>query len=106
MIACISNNKNEHNSNEYISTEKKLYSYIRQLKFLRCIANHLQKQISNNIETTKVVSEEDRNIHMVKESLSYHDICEIHSDISAVEFIVVISIIYLETFLNRKKKIT
>ena len=50
-----------------------------------------------------VVPEEDKQIYLSKETLTYQDICEVKSDISSVEFIVVVSTIFIDTLLNKKK---
>ena len=106
MIAIIPDSKERYNENQYISTENRLLHYMKQLKFLRSTSNYLLHLITNDNIPSRIVSEEDKIVHRVKDTLTYHDICEIKSDISSVEFLVVVSTMYVETFLNKEKQIT
>jgi hypothetical protein len=52
------------------------------------------------------VSQEDTVIHGVKAILDPTELASIESDLSSLEYIAHVSIIFIETLMNKKRKIT
>ena len=106
MITYCTKEKREFSFAGYERVKNLLSQYKQKIKFLRSKVNYIKKRLISGEKYIIISTKEDKYIHHVKENINLDDTSMIFSDISCVEYLVHVSILYIELFLNKDNKIT